>query len=55
MPKTSKMKYTKLNKNKASQVSDILFKVIKDNVDIFADFICEDINRTLKSSFYQLV
>ena len=30
----------KLNKNKASQHPDILLKIIKENLDIFADFLC---------------
>ena len=29
-----------LDKNKASQHSDILIKIIKENVDIFTDFLC---------------
>ena len=40
----------RLNKNKASQKSDIPIRIIKDNVDIFADFLCETVNYTIKTS-----
>ena len=40
----------RLNKNKASQKSDIPIRIIKDNVDIFADFLCETVNFTIKTS-----
>ena len=40
----------RLNKNKASQKSDIPIRIIKDNVDIFADFLCETVNCTIKTS-----
>ena len=40
----------KLNKNKASQHSDIPIKIIKENLDIFADFLCRNINSSFKSS-----
>ena len=33
-----------------SQVFDITTKIIKDNVDKFADFFCKSINNTFKSS-----
>ena len=33
-----KLKIKRLNKNKASQKSDIPFIIIHENVDIFADF-----------------
>ena len=36
-----KKEINRLNKNKASQKSDIPIKIIHDNVDIFADFIAE--------------
>ena len=42
--KDIKKEILKLNKNKASQVSDILVKVINNNVDMFSDLICENIN-----------
>ena len=42
--KDIKKEILKLNKNKASQVSDIPVKVIKNNMDMFSDFICEKIN-----------
>ena len=34
--------------NKASQVLDIPVKAVQDNVDIFADFLCENINSAFK-------
>ena len=41
----------RLNKNnKASQKSDIPIRIIKDNIDIFADFLCETVNCTIKTS-----
>ena len=42
----------KLNKNKASQHSDIPIKIIKENLDIFADFLCRNINSSFKSSSF---
>ena len=45
-----KKEIIKLNKDKASQVSDIPVKVIKDNVDIFANFIYENTSSVCKSS-----
>ena len=42
----------KLNKNKVSWVSDIPVKIIKVNVDIIADFICENIDSAFKSSLF---
>ena len=40
----------RLNKNKASQKSNIPIRIIKDNVHIFADFLCETVNCTIKTS-----
>ena len=37
--------------NKASQSSDIPTKIIKENVDIFAEFLWKSINSSIKSSF----
>ena len=42
----------RLDKNKASQYSDILIKIIKENLDIFADFLCTNINSCFKSSSF---
>ena len=42
----------KLHKNKASQHSDIPIKIIKENLDIFADFLCTNINSSFKSSSF---
>ena len=39
----------KLDKNKASQHSDTVNKIIKENLDIFADFLCTNINSSFKS------
>ena len=38
--------------NKASQYSDIPTKIIKENSDIFSNFICESINNSIKSSIF---
>ena len=44
----------KIDVNKASQRSDIPTKVIKENIDIFGDFIGKSYNNTIKASqFYQ--
>ena len=44
----------KLDVNKASQRSDIPTKIIKENIDIFGDFIGKSYNNTIKASqFYQ--
>ena len=40
-----------LKLNKASQYSDIPTKIIKENSDIFSNFICEIINNSIKSIF----
>ena len=40
----------KLDKNKASQHSDIPIKIIKENLDIFANFLHTNINSSFKSS-----
>ena len=42
----------KLGKNKASQHSDIPIKIIKENMDIFAGFLCTNINSSFKSSSF---
>ena len=42
----------KLDKNKASQHSDIPIKIIKEDLDIFADFLCTNINSSFKSSSF---
>ena len=42
----------KLDKDKASQHSDIPIKIIKDNLDIFADFLCTNSNSSFKSSSF---
>ena len=41
-----------LKLNKASQYSDIPPKIIKENSDIFSNFICESINNSIKSSIF---
>ena len=43
---------TLLNLNKASQYSDIPTKIIKENSNIFSNFICESINNSKKSSIF---
>ena len=42
----------KLDKNKASLHSDIPIKIIKENLDIFTDFLCTNINSSFKSSSF---
>ena len=42
----------KLDKNKASQHSDIPIRIIKEDLDIFADILCTDINSPFKSSSF---
>ena len=41
-----------LESKKASQISDIQTKIIKENVDVFADFLCTSINSPIKSSVF---
>ena len=41
-----------LKLNKASQYCDIPTKIIKENSDIFSNFICESINNSIKSSIF---
>ena len=43
-----------LKLNKASQYSDISTKIIKENSDIFSNFICESIYNSIKSSIFPL-
>ena len=40
------------DKNKSSQHSDIPIKIIKENLDIFANFLCTNINISLKWSLF---
>ena len=42
----------KLGKTKASQKTDIPTRIIKENIDIFANFLCASINRTINSSSF---
>ena len=49
---TLKMKFL-IQKLKASQFSDIPAKIIKENVDVFADFLSTSVNNFTKSSFSQ--
>ena len=42
----------KLDKNKASQHSEIPIKIIKENLDIFVDFLCTNINSSFKSTSF---
>ena len=45
-------KNLKLDKTKASQKADILTRIIKENIDIFADFLCTSINSAIKSASF---
>ena len=47
-----KKEIKRLNKNKASQKSDIPTKIIHDNVDLFADFIVGSLKGTIKTSIF---
>ena len=40
----------KLDANKASQNSDIPIKLLKENVDIFSDFVCTSFNSSINMS-----
>ena len=42
----------KLDKTKASQKSDIATWIIKENIDIFAEFLCTSINSAIKSASF---
>ena len=44
-----------LNINKATQNSDILTKIIKENSDIFGEFIFQNLNGCLNTSLYPSV
>ena len=40
----------KLDANNASQSSDIPIKIVKENIDVFSDFLCSSFNSSLKLS-----
>ena len=42
----------KLDKTKASQKTDIPTRIIKENIDIFSDFLCTSMNSAIKSSSF---
>ena len=46
-------KIRKLDRTKASQKTDIRTRIIKKNMDIFADFLCTSINIAIKSSGFR--
>ena len=41
---------SRLNKPKASQKPDTVSKIIKDNADIFSDYLFEAVNSAIKTS-----
>ena len=41
-----------LNSNKASQSSDIPIKIVKENFDIFSDFVCTSFNSSIKTTYF---
>ena len=43
-------KILKLDANKASQSSDIPIKTVKENIDVFSDFLCSSFNSSIKLS-----
>ena len=45
-------KILKLDKTKASQKTDIPTRIIKENIDIFANFLCTSINSAIKYSIF---
>ena len=45
----------KLDKNTTSQHSDIPIKIIKENLDIFVDFLCTNINSSFKIIFVPIL
>ena len=48
----SKKKFKTLDKTKASQKTDIPTRIIKKNIDIFADILCTSIESEIKSSSF---
>ena len=44
--------FLKLDVNKASQSSDISIKVLKENTDIFSNFLCNSFNSSIKLSTF---
>ena len=50
--KNIKKDILKLGKNQAFENSDIPIKIIKENLDIFTDFLCANINSSFKSSSF---
>ena len=48
----SQKKFFKLDKTRVSQKINILTRIIKENVDIFVDFLCTSINSAIKSSSF---
>ena len=47
-----KKEILKLDKTKASQKNNIPTKIIKENIDIYVDFLCMSINSAIKSSCF---
>ena len=50
--KQIKKEILKLDVNKASQSSDIPIKVLKENSDIFSNFLCNSFNNSIKLSTF---
>ena len=50
--KQTKKEILKLDVNEASQSSDIPIKVLKENSDIFSDFLCNSFNNSIKLSTF---
>ena len=47
-----KKEILKLDKTKASQKTDISTRIIKENIDIFVDFLCASINSAIKTASF---
>ena len=45
----------KLDKNKASQHSDISIKIVKENLDILTDFLCTNIKQLFQVIFVPIL
>ena len=45
----------KLNPRKAAQSTDVPVKILKDNADIFADYICGFFNQSLNCCKFQFI
>ena len=54
LQKDIKKVFFRLKPKKVCQIFDTLTKIIKENVEIFADFLCTSINKSFKFSLFPL-